>query len=731
MYPNHLRDQQTYWTVLGVSRDSAESLFDEYGNLEPTSKAPTIMPYIYRDKHLRSSQNARQIKQALTDDYLPLPTVQWTCEKIDLHIEAYAWGASENSATYLRYVLSNTIACSVSGTFYIAIRPVQINPPWQFGGLSKIESLSGRQTTNAFTIQVNNKPFLLSLTLPDGFGVTAFDRDDIIKALNRDTLPATNELRDTDGLLSGALAYRFNLDPGETYTVILAAPLHENPGAVQAFITAPDGGAWSPDDAFRIRHEELRNEWTAAINKMSISLPQEDVVNTIKSQLGYILINNDADAIQPGSRQYERSWIRDGTMMSEALLRMGLFKQARDFIDWYAHFITPEGMVPPSFRADDPLDSGPGSGIEWDGQGIFIYAVMEYYRFTGDKAFLQKHFENIHHAMQFLTKLRNRTLIPGYMTNDPPHTRYVGILPKSFSHEGYCPEMHSYWDDFWALRGWRDGKEAAILLGQTNIAAWAEEEYQKLYASVASSIRETIACKEIDHIPGCAEKGDFDPTSTSIAFQPCQVADLLPATAVKQTYERYYSNVLERLSPDWHSGFTPYEVRNIAAFVALEQNDRAEFLLNFLMDCRRPPEWNHLAEVVIGDPRTGSYIGDMPHTWVGSGIINAVSRMLVRNSKDHLILLNGAPLKWFSKGKGIILKDQPTHFGKLNLKARIIDKALSVELACENPPPQGYELHWPISSAPSRVTIDGLVWTQFTSKTCRLPPGAKQLQAQW
>ena len=45
--------------------------------------------------------------------------------------------------------------------------------------------------------------------------------------------------------------------------------------------------------------------------------------------LAYILINRDGAAIQPGSRSYARSWIRDGSMIVAALLRLGHADEVR------------------------------------------------------------------------------------------------------------------------------------------------------------------------------------------------------------------------------------------------------------------------------------------------------------------------------------------------------------------------------------------------------------------
>ncbi len=482
--------------------------------------------------------------------------------------------------------------------------------------------------------------------------------------------------------------------------------------------------------SFDDQRGRLQGLWTGEVDRVTIDLPAKDVADTLKSQLAYILINQDGPAIQPGSRQYERSWIRDGSMTAPVLLRMGRADIVRDFIDWYAHFITPEGKVPPSFRADDPLDAGPGSGIEWDGQGAYVYMIMEYYRFTHDREFLAKHFPKMRRSLEFLVALREQTLAADYWKDEPARERFVGILPKSFSHEGYCPEMHSYWDDFWALRGWRDGKAAAEILGDTNTATWAEQQYWLLRRSVKASIEQTIAFKKITYIPGCAEKGDFDATSTAIAIHPCEEWDWLPQDVLRATFDRYYGDVRERLKPDWRGSFTPYEARNIYAFVALGQKERANFLLEYLMQCRQPPAWNHVAEVVLGDPRIGSYIGDMPHTWAGASLVNSVILMLVRESGDRLVLFDGAPESWVRDGQGIRLENVGTYFGPLNATAKMTGNTLTVRVGGANPP-GGFEIRWPVSGAPSRIVVDGRELPGVDSTACTVPAGAREIIAQW
>src|SRR3546814_4589900 len=111
-------------------------------------------------------------------------------------------------------------------------------------------------------------------------------------------------------------------------------------------------------------------------------------------------------------------------------------------------------------------------------------------------------------------------------------------MPASISHECYSAKpMHSYWDDFWALRGYKDAVEVAKVLGKDDEArrmAASRDQFRKdLYAS----IRVATQAHGIDFIPGAAELGAFDPTSTTIALAPGGEQGRLPARSGETTSE--------------------------------------------------------------------------------------------------------------------------------------------------------------------------------------------------
>jgi hypothetical protein len=183
---------------------------------------------------------------------------------------------------------------------------------------------------------------------------------------------------------------------------------------------------------------------------------------------------------------------------------------------------------------------------------------------------------------------------------------------------------------------------------QVRYAAARDTFARDLAASIALAMQE----KNIDYIPGCAELGDFDATSTTVALTPTGAADLLPEAAVRATFERYWTFFTDRRDGKlaW-DGYTPYEVRVIGSFVRLGWRDRAHAALEFFMDYRQPAGWRQWAEVAYREKRAPKYIGDMPHTWVGSDFVRSVLDMLAyeRGRDSALVVAAGVPWRWLEQ----------------------------------------------------------------------------------
>jgi len=115
--------------------------------------------------------------------------------------------------------------------------------------------------------------------------------------------------------------------------------------------------------------------------------------------------------------------------------------------------------------------------------------------------------------------------------------------------------------------------------------------------------------------------------------------------------------------------YSGYELRNVTSFMRLGERDRALALIDFFFGAQRPPGWNAWGEITWRDPEAPHFIGDMPHTWVGSTFIHAVRSLIAdeRQSDSALVLLGGVPPEWATVEPGLVVRRLPTHHGVLNM----------------------------------------------------------------
>src|SRR5258706_309447 len=231
--------------------------------------------------------------------------------------------------------------------------------------------------------------------------------------------------------------------------------------------------------------------------------------------------------------------------------------------------------------------------------------------------------------------------------------------------------MHSYWDDFFALRGLKDATWLAAQMGNADAAARFAKSRDEFANDFHASIRREIDRKHIDYIPGSADLGDFDPTSTTIGIEPGGDLANLPHDAVIHELTRAWNESLSRMEGrrEWKD-YTPYELRQVGTFVHLGWRDRAQQLLQFFLDDRRPHGWNQWSEVVAQDYRAPTYLGDIPHLWVGSDFVRSFIDMIAyeREEDDALVLGAGIPSSWLDKG--VRVHGLRTIYGPLDFSAR-------------------------------------------------------------
>ncbi len=632
--------------------------------------------------------------QSLEDRSLPMPHVLWKADGWTLDTSLFADSAAPRLMA--RWRVTNTARTRRTLRLVLGVRPFQVNPPAQFlsqvGGVTPISRIAWAGTA----LSVTTPPaiegdaavtrLLQPVGKPDEVGMRPFDRGALAEPTRVE--PAT-VLEDATGLASAALAYRFDLGPGESRDVDMAIPFVAGipPADAAAFVRAHDATA-----AF----------WRARLGGVTMSVPpsKQAVSDTLRTALAHVLMSRDGPALKPGTRSYDRSWIRDGAMMSDTLLRLGVDAPARAFADWYGGFLFDNGKVPccVDARGADPVP-------ENDSHGEYIHLVTQLYRYTGDRAALARDWPRLDAARRYMEGLRQSERTAA---NTAPATRMrYGLMPPSISHEGYSAQaQYSLWDDFWALTGYKDAAFAASVLGSPEAAAIARQRdafATDVHAAIAASVKHF----GIDFIPGATSLGDFDATSTTMALDPAGEQARLDPRLLANTFERQWRRVAGRSGPDadW-AEYTPYELRNVSAFVRLGWRSRANALLDAYMADRRPAAWNGWAEVVGRKPREIRFIGDMPHAWVASDFIRAALDLFAYERDGTIVLGGGLDPAWLA-GQGSTISGLRSSVGTVDLSVKRDGDGIAATIGGTARPAGGFVLSWPLEGKAGAATLNG------------------------
>ena len=708
-YPRSFVGEQIYWTIVGVPRGGRAALLSEDGAMEPGPGAFSIEPFVIEDGAVLSWADGEH-HHSLLDDYLPLPQVRRTHEGVSLDITAHRppipagrKGGTDGNArdVVTKYRVANTGKTRRALTLALAIRPMQVNPPTQalnlVGGVIRIEKIDW----DGSAFHVNGDWSVYPDLKPDQVSLAEFERAGFPHVQVAITRMDSQSMVAPGGFGSGVMYFHVDLKPGEFREASVVTVLGANGGRT------PDLDPMAMAAAETVAAEE----WREILNQVDISGPPESmpILHALKTAFAHMMITREGPALRPGPRSYARSWIRDGAMMSESFLRLGHHEPAVDFARWYAPYQFSSGNVPCCVdkRGADPV-------VENDSHGELIFLIANIYRYTGDRAFAEAMWPYADKAAAAINELRLSERTERNSQGD--RKALYGLLPPSISHEGYSDKpAYSFWDNFWGLKGLNDAAFLADVLGHTDRAAVLKAHADEFSGDIGTSVR--LLGEEIGHVPGAADRKDFDPTSTTIALSPTGAATALSRELLMATFEKAWSEFVARR--DGHKAwevYTPYEFRQVSALVRLGKLERAHALLDFYMQDRRPAAWNQWSEVISRLKREPHFIGDLPHTWVGSDFIRAVLDLFVYVDRetDSLVIGAGLPRSWL-RGEGIRVHGLRTPYGQVSYTARDEDGQVRIDLKESIMPPGGFVL--PASLKENvRVTFNGTpVGVRWTS----------------
>lgn len=681
-HPRYWHREQSYWTPVGSPDGRRRALINEEGMVEVDEGGFSLEPVVLTKSGAVTWADV-ETSCATGKHGVPVPSVAWRKPGLRLDILPWVDGKGGSLALRVTYRLKATRAHD-GMRLALAVRPFQVNPPWQafrnLGGRSPVTSVNHGPEG----ILVNDR-LVFSTPAPCASGAALFEEGGVLGYLMRDELPSATSVEDATGLASAAMVWE--LPAGEkTLEVTVSVPYAGSCGE-------PSTGGRSKAIA----------RWRRTLGAVQWQVPDsaKPAFDCLRGAAGHILINRDGAAIQPGPRRYTRSWVRDCVIMGAALARAGLPHALDEFIRWYAPFQREDGFVPCVVDRD---------GIDWlvehDSHGQFLWGVREVFRASRDPRFLSMLFPHARKAADYLIDLRAQRmteefrsgkrsagfgLLPESLSLEDEDTldersEFFGLLPESASHEGYLAHpVHSYWDDFWGVRGLQAAADLAEAAGFPDDAARWREEADYFQNDLLWSLEKVIQEKNLNYIPGSVEWADFDPTATSNAIAMLDFADVLPAGPLHAMLDTYLDGHRRKHRGEmpWNN-YTAYEIRIIGAFARLGKRGIANELLDFFLSDRRPCEWNQWPEITWRDPRSPGHLGDVPHTWIAAEYILALTSMVAaeREASSSLVLASGMRFEWIAEGEGFAVRKLPTRYGPLDFRIHAAsDDLIHVEIA--------------------------------------------------
>ena len=246
-------------------------------------------------------------------------------------------------------------------------------------------------------------------------------------------------------------------------------------------------------------------QWHDKLDRVRIRVPPQGqrMVDTLRTALAHMLISRTGPRLQPGTRSYARAWIRDGAMIVEgAVAARARRRGASEFLRWYAPIPVRQrqGAVLRR-RSRQPIrcrrTTATASSSTRSPSCIATRRIARCSKRCGRTSPAR--------CATWTSCARASAPKPTAAANPA----FYGLMPASISHEGYSAKpMHSYWDDFWALRGYKDAvAHRAMARARPTMRRASRPRATSSATTCMHRSRSRTAQKGIDFIPGLGRTG--------------------------------------------------------------------------------------------------------------------------------------------------------------------------------------------------------------------------------
>lgn len=609
------------WTILGFPDFDEKGVIDERGLISPRYNSPSLDIFIKGENFFFAPSKERNVKQRIDTSS---GIVETEFEKEELSIKTRVFSLKEDRGIHLNVILKG----KRSGNYriFFSVRPYN---PESIIPVQKMEVKDG-------ILLVNDKKFMIPET-EGGIYFISEDEKDVVdeRYLNKERGESKY------GLMTGGIFYDFRLENGEEKSFHI-------------FLPQTDERINFKDLSFAEKLQEVfwRNERE---KELKIVTPDKRLNEIFEANKLYIKSLVNTGFITPGPLTYKHFWFRDSAYMVSALAKIGDIDRAGRIL---LHF--PERQKRGYFVSQKG---------EWDSNGQAIWTMVEYFRLTGNREFLNYVYKSIRNGALWIERKRKK------------YKESMGLLPPGFSAEHFGPNDLYYYDDYFGLRGLKDAAFSAKILGLKR----DYEMFMNYYKDFKRDIRKAISMDEERIgkkvvVGAFGRKIDASMISAFTSIFPLNL-DVFSKEEILNTYreikERFFVNgcFYQNIT---HSGINLYLTLEMGeALLFLGEEEEAIKLFDSAISLLKP---TYTSPEAINPKTLGGCEGDGHHGWAVAEIIHFTRNMTLFEKDKNLYLFSGLKREWIEDGKEISVKNAYTHFGKGDIELRVHDKKILINL---------------------------------------------------
>jgi hypothetical protein len=436
---------------------------------------------------------------------------------------------------------------------------------------------------------------------------------------------------------------------------------------------------------------------------MGIDLPERKVTDTFYTSLVNILMSRYRNAaglwVQGVNKlRYQAFWLRDASVMTNALDLAGLTAPAGDNFAFALTWQQPDGL----------LISRKG---QLDGFGQTLWALGEHVFRAGDRDLAAGAYNSVQRAMAWFERAR---------AADP-----LGLLPAAAPDDNEDVTGHITGDNFWAVAGIRQAIKLAQLLGNSKDAdAWAADLNDfnaKLRTQLdAATARTGGWIPPALDVAGGQDWGNLWAAYPGAALGPNDPAVTATLAQVRKKYREGIATYSDGIYLHGYLGFRAAQTELLRG----EQGAVVDDLYNALTHTTATNAGFESGVVPLGSRDVDN--SAVPHGWWAAEYVSLLRNMLVREEGTAVVLMSAVSPGWLAAGQTVSVRNAPTLFGPVTYTLRA--RANGAQLTWSSSLAPGTALRWRVPAAASEVQAPGL---SGDGRAIELPGPSGSLNVSW